>query len=423
MSNSSWYEMTQVRSAQTRRASSWDRTGKNADWVVVPPGETKVLAEIDGPGVIDHIYFTMIRPCMLDYRDAVLRMYWDGEDTPSVEVPFGDFFCVSNCTIRQFASLRIAVNPGAGARHQNNGYNCYFPMPFADGARIEIENQSKRVFGGICGALWYHIDYEALDAPPPKDTGRFHAQWRRENLTARVAPEESQHVNLTGAENYVMLEAEGHGHIAGLFLQVNNVQGGWYGEGDDMIFVDGDTWPPSQHGTGSEEVFGGGACPDKEYAGPYTGFLLVENKDGDTFKGKNAMYRWYETDPIRFKERVKMTIEHGHANDLANDYASVAYWYQLEPHAPFPPLPGIDARRPILPDAFYKAFELYEELLAIQLETRQECTAEGKPAPDWYAKSDAKLGEGDDRLVAGDYDKAEKVLSEGLAIARKGRTG
>jgi hypothetical protein len=133
------------------------------------------------------------------------------------------------------------------------------------------------------------------------------------------------------------------------------VGGGWYGEGDDFVFVDGwpgEQWPPTYHGTGSEEVFGGGACPNEAYSGPYTGFHMVESPD---FAGKNAMYRWYLVDPIRFERSLVWTIEHGHANNYENDYTSVAYWYQVEPHAPFPTLPGARDRLPRFPDLVFRA--------------------------------------------------------------------
>ena len=142
--------------------------------------------------------------------------------------------------------------------------------------------------------------------------------------------------------------------MVGLHLQIDNA-GGWYGEGDDMIFVDGrpgEQWPPTYHGTGTEEIFGGGACPDKPYAGPYTGFHMVENCD---FAGKNAMYRWYLTDPIRFEHCLVWTVEHGHANSYENDYTSVAYWYQQEPHAKFPVLPDVTARLPQVSDLVWRA--------------------------------------------------------------------
>ncbi len=139
--------------------------------------------------------------------------------------------------------------------------------------------------------------------------------------------------------------------MAGYFLYVDNIavgqEGGgadtWYGEGDDMIFVDGEQWPPSLHGTGSEEVFGGGACPNTPYTGPYTGFHHVGNQD---YRGKVSMYRFFVTDPIRFQKSIRVTVEHGHANNVANDYSSCAFWYQAEPHAPFPELPPAEERRP-----------------------------------------------------------------------------
>jgi hypothetical protein len=156
-------------------------------------------------------------------------------------------------------------------------------------------------------------------------------------------------VNLDGVENYVALDARGKGQMVGLVLEVENIAGGWYGEGDDMVFIDGDTWPPRIHGSGHEEVFGSGACTISEYARPYSGFHLVEHGD---YRGLVGMYRWYVADPIRFDESIRWTIEHGHANNFANNYASVAYWYQTEHHAPFPTLPARDAMRPPLPDDF-----------------------------------------------------------------------
>ena len=198
---------------------------------------------------------------------------------------------------------------------------------------------------------------ERYPKPLSADAGRFHAQWRRENpTTAREgASANDPHwngANLGGQENYVALEARGTGHMVGLHLQVDNLGGGWYGEGDDMIWVDdaldgrgapGRGWPPTYHGTGSEEVFGGGAGPNQAYSGPYTGFHLVENAD---YGGKSAMYRWYLADPIRFERSLIWSIEHGHDNNYGNDYTSVAYWYQFEPHAPFPALPDVRARLP-----------------------------------------------------------------------------
>jgi hypothetical protein len=334
--------------ARTMRASSWDRTGGNADFLVFKPGETRTLADVRTAGCIKHIYWAYIinqqpvRESLL--RNLILRIYWDGETTPSVECPIGDFFGASNGLVRPIRALDLVVNPGAGGRADSWGFNCYLPMAFSRSARIEVTYDADPG-SPAPGGFWYHIDYETYDRPPDwlKLVGRFHAQFRRANPTKAV---DLRGVNRAGKDNYVILEAQGEGRLAGYVLGVDNLTGGWWGEGDDMVFVDGETWPPSYHGTGSEEIFGGGACPDVEYSGPYTGFHLVENREGDSFFGKNAMYRFFVRDPIRFTNSIRVTIEHGHANDLGNDYSSVAYWYQREPHAPFPPLPDRDGRKP-----------------------------------------------------------------------------
>jgi hypothetical protein len=343
--------------ARSHRASSWDRSGGNRDFIFVAPGDTAVLMEADGPGCITHVYCAMVFPDPADYRAAILRCYWDGEETPSVEVPLGDFFCLSHARIRRFSSALVSVNPGFGSSH---GMNAYFPMPFASGARVTLEHRGERPLGGMLPAFWFHVDYETYDGPPPDDTLRFHAQWRQERPTAAVGaqPNVQLHdaLNLDGAENYVALDAAGAGKMVGLHLQIHNIAGGWYGEGDDMVFVDGETWPPSLHGTGTEEIFGGGACPASEYASTYHGFHLIESPD---YAGLIGAYRWFVQDPIRFAKSLRWTVEHGHANNFANEYASVAYWYQSEPHAPFPALAARDAMAPPLParyDETRKAF-------------------------------------------------------------------
>jgi hypothetical protein len=413
-------DITRLTSGRTKRASSWDRTGGNADWVSIAPGENRVLAEIKGPGLITHFYFTMINPDILDFRESVLRMFWDGEETPSVEAPLGDFFCVGNCMPRRFASLMMAVNLGAGPR-RNSGFNCYFPMPFAESARIELENESCRSLGGPHGAFWYHIEYEEHDLPPQDDVGRFHAQWRRENLTKSSASDKTNvslwdGVNLDGAHNYVILEAEGQGHLAGILLNIDNVAGGWYGEGDDMIFIDGDAWPPSLHGTGSEEIFGGGACPDAEYAGPYTGFHLVENRNGKKFLGKNSMYRWYLHDPIRFQESIRMTIEHGHANNFENDYSSVAYWYQREPHAEFPVLPPAAERIPLFPEEFRKAHRANETLTIALCQMRCDPAIRGLVPDDRFERIRELVRHANELFEEQNYLAADGYLAEATNI-------
>jgi len=365
----------------SHRASSWDKRGGNNDAIRVGSQKTKVLADIEGPGIINHIYFTTILQNPLDFRYSIIRMYWDHEENPSVEVPLGDLFGVSNCRVRQIDSLMITINKGASGSY---GFNLYFPMPFSEHAKIEIENQGPVPLGGFNRAFWYHIDYDKLNEPFSEDVGYFHAYWNRENPTKvpekfpknKINKQLWKGKNITGEDNYVILETEGNGQLAGLLLTVDNTAGGWYGEGDDLIFIDDDTWPPSIHGTGSEEIFGGGASPKHEYTRPYSGFHIIENFN---YWGNNGMYRWYVNDPIRFKKRIRWTIEHGHANSYENDYSSVAYWYQKEPHKRFPPLPELAKRIPRIPENFeeiwsevnnvgLKAFTLQEKLEKITTE-------------------------------------------------------
>ncbi len=343
------------------RVSSWDQTGRNLDFIQIKSKETRILADIDGPGIIRHIYFTSILLDPLEFRNAIIKIYWDHEKHPSVEVPLGDFFGVSNCRLRLLNSLMMTINRGILGSY---GFNMYFPMPFSDHAKIEIENQGPSTLGGYFSAFWYHVDYEKNGEPLRQDTGYLHAFWNREKITkiSENVPLRKKNIglwsgkNITGKDNYVILDTEGNGQLAGLLLNIDNVAGEWYGEGDDMIFIDEDTWPPSIHGTGTEEIFGAGASPKIEFSGPYTGFHLIENFN---YSGNNGMYRWYINDPIRFKKKIRWTIEHGHANNYENDYSSVAFWYQKEPHATYPPLPKLEDRIPRLPENYKEIWNQY----------------------------------------------------------------
>ena len=320
-----------LRSYQSRRSSSWDRTGGNTDSIVIAPGDRYCLLEESSAGCVKHFYWTYIeeeetRRLHL-FRGNVLRAYWDGHDVPSIEVPLGDFFGVSNGQVRRINSLAFTTNPGGDRTGRASwGFNCYLPMPFSRGAHIEIENRSESDT-----RLWFHIDYETYEEASAiaQAAGRLHAHWNREDPTRAVAPSEGcdEMKNLSGAENYRILEVQGSGQLAGYFLTVVNRERDWWGEGDDMIFVDGEPFPPSIHGTGTEEVFGGGACPTQEYSGPYTGFHCIENRGGHNWWGTNGMYRFYVADPVRFHRSIDVTLEHGHGNDRANDYCSVAFWY------------------------------------------------------------------------------------------------
>lgn len=335
-----------LNNSRTARISSYEANGANHDWVVIAPGETKTLAEISGAGVIRRFYIAPLALDRMRYRKLVLRMYWDGEKTPCVEVPMGDFFGSGLGTLRYIKSLVVNVNPGY-SKWDFDGLVNYFPMPFEKGARITLENDGMvQDF-----RIWYHIDYEQYPSGKlPADVGRFHAQWRRAaHLTAKEGNPKNTTLgnenvkNDTGEDNFLILDAEGQGNYVGLFLTVDNIVGGWYGEGDDMIFVDGAKWPPTFPGTGHEEIFNSGCCPDEEFAGPYTGFYLIENYKAD-FGGKNQMYRFYLNDPIRFQKSIRVTIEHGHANNFENDYTSTAFWYQKDSHKAFPLMPKAGER-------------------------------------------------------------------------------
>jgi hypothetical protein len=356
--------LARLRAYRRHRLSSWDRGGGNFDFVVVPAGECLALGAITGAGCVRHIWLTMtsVPEEPGDLRLTVLRMWWDGEAHPSVEVPLGDFFGIGFGLRRNFVSLPLQMSPQDG-----RGFNCWFPMPFADGARFEVENQgrSPRFF-------YFYIDYEAyecLDA----DLARFHAWWNRLNPTAGTARDHGYtrqdygldarrpagaglalggpwlQPNLTAAQNYVILDVRGNGQYVGCNLNVDVFErqvNDWYGEGDDMIFVDGEPWPPRLHGTGTEDYFNTAFCPTQEYCAPYHGITVYSGTESWPWGGKNSMYRFHIEDPIRFERSIRVTIEAGHNNALANDYSSTAYWYQSGRAEPLPPLPPAEARRP-----------------------------------------------------------------------------
>jgi len=349
--------LTRRRNARTRRRSSYDTTGGNRDAWPIAVGETATLADIEGAGCITHIWFTIASQDRYYLRHLVLRMYWDGEETPSVECPVGDFFNVGHGIARSNAALPLAtVCPEEQEKKLggNMAMNCYFQMPFASGARITVTNEGTEPVG----SFYFYIDYEELDSLP-EDALRFHAQWRRENPTRGAKGElAAQGVNywslmaepnVDGSGNYVILEATGAGHYVGCNVSVDNIDPTpdgltWWGEGDDMIFIDGEALP-SMVGTGSEDYFcHAWGMHAKGY--PYTGTSLHEHDPDNPGRHKCTSYRFHIEDPVHFTKSLKVTIEHGHANLQNNDYSSTAYWYQTEPHAPFPPLPDAVARRP-----------------------------------------------------------------------------
>jgi hypothetical protein len=332
--------LPRLRDATSRRASSWDRTGGNDDRLHLQPGEEAVLLETDQPGCIRHIWVTIAcdEPDFL--RKIVLEARWDGEATPSIRVPIGDFFGIGHAQTRNFASLPLQMSPEDG-----KAFNCWFPMPYARSARITATSEcdEHEAF------FYYYIDYEEVDAIP-RDVAYFHAQWRRQNPTDGILEDGmttddflSGGENTTGAGNYVILEATGRGHYVGCNLNIDNLRAtddwNWYGEGDDMIFVDGEPFPPSLHGTGTEDYFNTAWSPTQSYAAPYHGITMP---GGPNWSGKISLYRFHIEDPVRFRRSIRATIEHGHDNRRSDDVSSTAYWYQVEPHAPFDLAPVAD---------------------------------------------------------------------------------
>lgn len=354
----------------SKRVSSWDQTGGNKDWVSFEPGETKTLAKVSGAGVIRHIWFTINHRDQMYLRRMVLRAWWDGEENPSIEAPIGDFFCLGHGIAKSFQNAAFNT-----VTHDNNegnvgggiALNCYFAMPYRRGMRIEVENESRL----LCDSFYYYVDYDEL-SELDDDVLRFHAQYRQEYPTsiggealAKRGENYWDHMsapNLSDRDNYLILEATGRGHFVGCNLSVENIDPmlplkklgdveyrvpelTWWGEGDDMFFIDDDDWPPSLHGTGSEDYLTQ-AWGMHNRAYMHAGVSVHEYDE--RYKERRALtsYRLHIHDPILFRKRLRFSIEHGHANLQQNDYSSVAYWYQNEPHAPFPSLPNAENRTP-----------------------------------------------------------------------------
>jgi hypothetical protein len=339
-------QLATLRYDQTRRSSSYDRTGGNRDAIDINPGQTVTVLDTAGPGVISHLWFTINSVDPHHLKTQVLRAYWDGEETPSVEAPIGDFFGLGLGEYFLYQSALLTVAPV-------KALNAYFPMPFRKSARITVTNE-----GDVRTAnLYYNIDFYTV-ASLPEDLGYFHAQYRQQTPTHGITndwvrngePNVMNIKNLDGASNYVFMEATGHGHLIGVTQAVLQNQDGWMGEGDEMIFIDGEKLP-SINGTGTEDYYNGawdfggrnGAVP---FSYPYNGAPYIV--DAETTGGRICLYRWHVDNPVRFQKSLRMTIEHGHGNSRSDSYYTVAFWYQTEPHSAFPALPPVATRYPHL---------------------------------------------------------------------------
>jgi hypothetical protein len=291
-------------------------------YIRIQPNETFTIAEIEGPGNIQHIWMTPTG----NWRFSIIRMYWDDETEPSVEVPLADFFAMGWTEYAHLNSLAITVNPGSA-------FNCYWPMPFRKKARITIENINDQQ----PMTVYYQITYTLTEIP--SDAAYFHAQFRRTNP------------NVTS--DYTILDnIRGKGHYVGTYLAWGVNNNGWWGEGEIKFFMDGDREFPTICGTGTEDYFCGSYNFDRggqymEFSTPYAGMHQVIRPDG-TYKAQQrfGLYRWHIMDPIRFEQDLKVTIQDlgwrhgGRYLPQQSDIASVAFWYQAEPHNPFPRLPS-----------------------------------------------------------------------------------
>jgi hypothetical protein len=322
--------LEQLKSFETRRASSSDPNWKNGNGDARPiaPGGTLTLAELEGPGVVAHIWFTIAHNAPFYSRLLTLRMYWDGEEHPSVECPVGDFFGIGHGVDKPFTSIPIRVTS------DGRGRNCYWPMPFKKSARLTVTNESDK----RCDAFYYYIDWQKHPALPA-DTAYFHAMYRQEHPC-------------TMGRNYLLADLEGRGHYVGTIQSVYHSSSGWYGEGDDFFFIDGAA-EPQLRGTGTEDYFCDG-WGFREQSGPFYGTPLWEGYNkGD----RSTAYRFHIPDPVTFTKSLRVEIEHKGSQSFPDGtgsgfierddlMSSVALWYQTEPHKAWAALPPGPDRLP-----------------------------------------------------------------------------
>jgi len=351
-------DITLIQNRKTGRVSSWATDGRNGDRWFIPAGESRVLADIKGPGRITHIWMTQ----GTHYRESLIRITWDNAEQPSVLCPLGDFFGLGHGMVSSYQSLLFSASTRFPYKfNQGCALNCYVPMPFRERALIELVNESDKAH-----MQYFYVDYETDDNLPER-AGYFHTEFRRTNPFGGWGPEiatnkpGSQFSDIVNTErlayenNYVILETKGRGHYLGCNLSVTNLRGDWWGEGDDMIWVDGYKWPPDLHGTGSEDYL------NQAWGMQDNAFLRCGSSifEGHTLKefsltpwstgGYQTSYVHHLENPVRFQKEIKVTIEHGHGNHLANEMSSTAYWYAEKPTAAVEP-PPVKQRLPILRD-------------------------------------------------------------------------
>ncbi len=308
-----------ARSAARDLGQGW----KVNPFVVIEAGQTFTVADINGPGAIQHIWMTPTG----NWRFSILRFYWDDETEPSVEVPVGDFFGMGWGEYAALNSLPVTVNPGSA-------FNSYWVMPFRKKCKITLQNINTEKM-----VLYYQVDFTLTNVP--EDAGYFHAQFRRSNPTEQGL--------------YTLVDGiKGKGQYVGTYLAWGLTNNGWWGEGEIKFYMDGDTKFPTINGTGTEDYFCGSYNFENSkthqyepFSTAYTGLTQVIKPNGlYNSTQRFGLYRWHIMDPIRFEKNLKVTIQDlgwrhdGRYLQQQSDISSVVYWYQREPHASFPKLPS-----------------------------------------------------------------------------------
>ena len=332
--------------------SSSDSARGNNDRISLAPGQKATILNASGPGIINRIWFTLDSRDPNFLRKILIRMYWDDEETPSVDVPFGDFF---GCGFRYvpYVSQYLGMTSG--------GYVCYFPMPFEKSARIEIINETEQQLY----SFYYQIDYQSVEGYLDRSVAYFHTCWNRD-------------IRTNYDSNYTVLRTTGQGHIVGVNLNIQSYDGSLsFLEGNEMIYTDGEM-KPSIVGTGTEDFFSSGwYFSHGTFAGPYHGLILKDDS-----LGRIAGYRLFINDPIPFKKSINFTIEHGHGNTEEADYSSTVYYYLIEPNQPFKPMPKAGMRIPlriVTPNGLIQAEKVDIDLGPVS----SEVTDMSSYGPDW----------------------------------------
>jgi D-arabinan exo alpha-(1,3)/(1,5)-arabinofuranosidase (non-reducing end) len=345
-------KLHELRNYTSERAGSYDRTGANDDgnWGnPVKAGETRTLAELTGPGIIKHFWTTIATNEQYHLKRIVIRMYWDGQSRPAVEAPIGDFFGLGLGEYYLWNSGPLSVG-------SQKALNSFFPMPFRKSARITVTNEGEQDIRGF----YFNFDWEKHKSLPD-DIAYFHAEYRQAvpndgwtgDWTRNGEDKVNKHKNPVGKGNYEFFEAEGRGHFVGVTHSVLQNQGDWWGEGDEMIFID-DRDKPKIIGTGSEDYYLGAWCYGNCGISPFGSIQPTfayprygNPKNGRDNRGARWMvYRFHTDSPIPFNEYFKMTMEHGHGNHRSDNWYTTAYWYQQGEHKLRKPLPAVADRIP-----------------------------------------------------------------------------